>query len=153
MRSKINQIFIAFWNRFFIRFWLALVEKWRQVDTKIDPKSICNSKSDVLKKLRFSKRKIVLLIVLEVKVGTKNQSKIDQKIDASWDRFWGGFWRILGAKMEPSWHRNRRKMKANFESPILHKTLFIRKRTIIFGFRGFAKSMESGSEKLFQIEA
>ena len=60
-----------------------LVEKWKQVGTNMDPKSMCNSKSDVLKKPCFSFRKTILLNVLEVKVGTKNQSKIDQKMSST----------------------------------------------------------------------
>ena len=52
-----------------------LVEKWRQVGTNMDPKSMCNAKSDVLKKLSFSLGKTILLNVLEVKVGTKHNEK------------------------------------------------------------------------------
>ena len=50
-----------------------LVEKWRQVRTKIDPTSMSASKSAVLKKLRFSLGKTIRLRVLEVKVETKNR--------------------------------------------------------------------------------
>ena len=38
--------------------------------------------------------------------GYKIDSKIDRKNDTSWERFWEGFWRILGRKMDPSWHEN-----------------------------------------------
>ena len=50
-----------------------LVEKWSQVGTKIDPKSMSASKSVVLKQPRFSVRKTIRLRVLEVKVETKNR--------------------------------------------------------------------------------
>ena len=52
-----------------------LVEKWRQVGTNMDPKSMCNAKSDYLKKLRFSVGKTILLHILEVKVGIKYNEK------------------------------------------------------------------------------
>ena len=51
----------------------------------------------------------------------KIDAKIDRKIDAFQDRFLMRFWWILGAKLEPSWDPNRRKMKVNFESPFLQK--------------------------------
>ena len=56
-----------------------LVEKWRQVGTNMDPKSMCNAKSDVLKKLSFSVGKTILLNILDVKVGTKNNQKSIKK--------------------------------------------------------------------------
>ena len=56
-----------------------LVEKWRQVGTNMDPKSMCNAKSDVLQKPSFSAGKTILLNVLEVKVGTKNNQKSIKK--------------------------------------------------------------------------
>ena len=46
----LESIFIQFFRGF-------LVDKWRQVGTKIDPKSMCTSKTDVLKKPYFSLRK------------------------------------------------------------------------------------------------
>ena len=84
-----------------------LVEKWRQVGTKIDPKSMYNSKSDLLKKQSFSTGKTILLNVLEVKVGTTNQSKIDQKMSSTsegllasiFERFWWIFGPNLGGKI------------------------------------------------------
>ena len=50
-----------------------LVEKWSQVGTKIDPKSMSASKSVVLKKPRFSLGKTIRWRVLEVKIERKNR--------------------------------------------------------------------------------
>ena len=62
----------------------------------------------------------------------KIDAKIDRKIDAFQDRFLMRFWWILGAKLEPSWDPNRRKMKVNFESPIFQKTLFFLRKNKVF---------------------
>ena len=61
----------------FIRF---VDPKWKQVETKIDQKSMLTSKDDFLKKLCFSQGKTMILKVLGVEVGTKKQSKIEQKM-------------------------------------------------------------------------
>ena len=45
--------------------------------SKIEPKSMLSSKSNLLKKLRFSKGKTTILKVPGVEVGSKNRSKID----------------------------------------------------------------------------
>ena len=86
-----------------------LVEKWRQVGTNINPKSMCTSKSDVLKKLRFSLGKTILLKVLEVKVGTKNRSKIDQKMSSTSEgllaSIFEGFWWIFGSNLGGQIHQ------------------------------------------------
>ena len=52
----------------------------------------------------------------------KIDAKIDQKFDASWDRFLGGFWKILGAKMEPSWHQNRTPNPCERRNAMLRKS-------------------------------
>ena len=70
---------------FLLDFGGFVMEKWKQLGTNMDPKSMCNSKSDVLKKHWFSFGKTILLNILEVKVGTKNQSKIDQKMSSTSD--------------------------------------------------------------------
>ena len=62
----------------------------------------------------------------------KIDAKIDRKIDAFQDRFLMRFWWILGAKLEPSWDPNRRKMKVNFESPIFQKNIFFRWKNKVF---------------------
>ena len=51
------------------------MEKWRQVGTNMDPKSMCNAKSDVLNNSNFSSCKTILLNVLAIKIRTKNNPK------------------------------------------------------------------------------
>ena len=50
-----------------------LEEKWRHVGTQIDQKSMSTSKSDVLKKPRFSYGKTMILMVQGFEVGRKNR--------------------------------------------------------------------------------
>ena len=91
-------------------------------------KSIPTSKGDVLKKLRFSIRKTILVNALEIKVGTKNQSQIDQKMRSTAEgllaSIFEGFWWILelnlGAKIQrkslSKWILKRSKVEERLES-------------------------------------
>ena len=67
----------------------------------------------------------------------KSAAKIDPKINAFEDRFLRRSGKILGGKMEASWHQNQRKIDANFERPFFEKTLFFRRKFNDFeGSRG-----------------
>ena len=59
----------------------------------------------------------------------------------------------LGAKLEPSWHPNRRKMKANFESPVFEKILFFQRGVNDFLPSRDRKIHGKWIQKLFKIEA
>ena len=80
MRSKINQIFNAFWNRFFMRFWWIFGGKmeasWHQHGSQIDVQC---EKRCFETNLVFPIGKTILLNVLEVKVGTKHNQKSIKK--------------------------------------------------------------------------
>ena len=62
---------------FKIGFWIDvggfLKEKWRHVGTKIEQKSMPTSKSDFLKKPRFSPGKTMILRVQAIEVGDENR--------------------------------------------------------------------------------
>ena len=58
-----------------------MMGNWTQVGTNMDPISMCNAKSHVLKNLIFSLTKTILLNLLEVKV--KNRSKNELNIGRS----------------------------------------------------------------------
>ena len=57
------------------------VEKWKQVGTNIDQKSMPTSKNEFLKKLS-SAGKTMILKIPGVEVENKNQSKMDQKMES-----------------------------------------------------------------------
>ena len=88
--KKLMHLGIDFWKDF-DGFWK---EKWRQVGTKIDQKSMPTSKSDFLKKPYFSLGKTTTGRSPGVEVGSKNRLKIYAKngvkkrrhlgIDFSW---------------------------------------------------------------------
>ena len=101
---------IGFWSDFngFLK------EKWRHVGIKIEQKSMPTSKSDFLKKLRFSLGKTMILKVLGIEVGSQNPSKIDQKSISTWEgllaSIFHGFWWILEAKLSQVGMENRAKI-------------------------------------------
>ena len=86
-----------------------LKEKSKHVGTKIEQKSMPTSKSDFLKKPRFSLGKTMILRVQGFEVGGKNRSKIDEKMKSKREgvlgrichRFWWVWEAKLGGKMEP----------------------------------------------------
>ena len=90
----------------------------RQNGAKLAPeshqKSIPTSKGDFLKKHGFPSGKTMILKVLGVEVGSKNQSKIDKKMKSRWEgilaSIFHGFWLILEAKLAPSWGRISKKI-------------------------------------------
>ena len=104
MRSKINQIFNAFWNRFFMRFWWIFCGKmeasWHQHRSKIDVQfgKRCFEKTSFFWKKnqyfwRFWRSK------LGRKIDQKSIRKWVQHRKVSWHRFlkdFGGFW-------DPTW--------------------------------------------------
>ena len=83
MVQKSIKIWIIFWMPLGMDFLMIFDQffdpKWRQVETKIDQKSMSTSKGDFLKKQCFSLGKTMILKVLGVEVGSQNPSKIDQK--------------------------------------------------------------------------
>ena len=70
---KIDQKIDAFQDRFLDRFWWIFEGKMRHVGTKIEQKSMPTSKSDFLKKPRFSMGKTMILRVQGIEVGGKNR--------------------------------------------------------------------------------
>ena len=104
MKSKIDQIFNAFWNRIVYAILVAFGGKmetsWHQHRSQIDVQ---------FEKRCFEKNRVVLLgktillNVLEVKVGTKNESKINQKMSSTSEgllaSIFGACWWVLGAKL------------------------------------------------------
>ena len=103
--KKLMRLGIDFWEDF----GGFLEEKWRQVGTQIDEKSMPTSKRDFSKKPCFSSRKTMILKVQGSEVGSKNQSKNYPKMKSRWEgilasifiRFWWIFGGKLGRKMEP----------------------------------------------------
>ena len=76
MVQKSIKIWIIFWMPLGMDFLMIFDQffdpKWRQVETKIDQKSMSTSKGDFLKKHSFSNGKTMILKVLGVEVGCKN---------------------------------------------------------------------------------
>ena len=67
--EKVMHLGIDFWEDF----GEFSEEKWRHVGTKIEQKSMPTSKSDFLKKPRFSFGKTMILTVQGIEVGSKNR--------------------------------------------------------------------------------
>ena len=103
--EKVMHLGIDFWKDF----GEFLNENSKHVGIKIKQKSMPTSKSDCLKKPRFSNGKTMILRVQGIEVGSKNQRKIDKKMESRWEgilesifnRFWWIFERKLGWKMKP----------------------------------------------------
>ena len=71
-------------------------EKWRQVGIRMASKIDANFERPFFQKALFFLGKTMILKVLEIEVGSKNQSKIDQKLKPKMDGLLAsivdGFW-------------------------------------------------------------